>query len=197
MTSFKQELEQEVARLKKEAARPKKLHRYASGARIADTVRIHCRPSQPKILRITISFDIFRQLWLWRDYPNNEHKAPEKIPQYVLHNARAEFLSFTDGLPGCLLRLERMFNYRPHGTLLTRVPKAWTFRTSVSHRKLGLKAGIESGRVIRTIPWEEQAGFILMFEPEDMMHKPDMTAEEFADFAETTAAGGKPERKDE
>lgn len=189
MTSFKQELDAEVARLKKEAAKPKKPHRYASGARIADTVRIHCRPSQPKILRVTISHDIFRQLWLWRDYPNNEHKAPERIPQYVLHNARAEFLSFTDGLPGCLLRMERLFNYRPHGTLLTRVPHAWTFRTSVSHRKLGLKAGIESGRIIRTIPWEEQGGFILMFEPEDMLHKPDMTAEEFAEFAEETAAG--------
>lgn len=189
MTSFKQELAAEVDRLKAEAAKPKKLTRYKTGYRVSDMVRIHCRPSQPKTLRITISWDIFQQLWLWRDYPNDESKAPEKPPQYVVHNARAEFLSFTDGLPGCLLRMERLFNYRPHGTLLTRVPHTWTYRTTITHKKLGLKAGIESGRLVRTIPWEEQAGFILMFEPEDMLHTPSMTAEEFKDYATAQAAG--------
>lgn len=193
--SFKQELDAEVERLKAEAAKPKKLHRYQNGYRVTDMVRIHCRPTQPKILRITISHDIFRQLWLWRDYPNNEEKAPEKPPQYVVHNARAEFLSFTDGLPGCLLRMERLFNYRPHGTLLTRVPNTWTYRTTITHKKLGLKAGIESGRVARTIPWPEQSGFILMFEPEDMLHAPSMTAEEFKDYATAFATGENPDQQ--
>lgn len=190
--SFKQELDAEVERLKKEAAKPKKPHRYSTGYRIADTIRIHCRASQPKILRVNISYDIVRQLWLWRDYYGNEHKAPEKMPQYVLHNARAEFLSFTDGLPGCLLRMERLFNYRPHGTLLTQPPKSWMFRTTITARKLGLKDGIESGRVISTIPWPEQRGYILIFNNRDMLHEPPMTEEEFKEYAEAHAAGAQP-----
>ncbi len=197
MTSFKKELEQEVERLKAEAAKPRKPHRYANGYRVTDTVRIHCRPSQPKTLRITISWDIFQQLWLWRDYPNNEEKAPDKPPQYVVHNARAEFLSFTDGLPGCLLRMEQLFNYRPHGTLLTRVPHTWTYRTTITHKKLGLKAGIESGRRIDTIPWPEQKGFILIFNNQDMLHAPSMTDEEFKEFAAAQAAGATDQQGDD
>lgn len=188
MTSFKQELDAEVERLKAEAAKPKKLHRYANGYRVSDTLRLYCRPSQPKILRLAISFDIVEQMWLWRDYPNGG--APPKMPKWVLENSVAEFLPFTEGLPGCLMRLEQpMRYYRQHGTRLSQIPGRWNFRTAITHKKLGVKAGIPSGRVLPTIPWEDQRGYIIMFELDDMAHKPTMTASEFAEFAAAQAAG--------
>lgn len=189
--SFKQELAQEVERLKQEAAKPKKPHRYATGYRVTDTVRLYCRPSQPKILRLAISYDIVEQMWLWRDYPD-ETKAPDKMPKWVLENSVTEFLPFTEGLPGCLMRLEQpMRYYRQHGTRLSQIEHSWNFRTTITHKKLGVKAGIPSGRRIDTIPWPEQRGFILMFELDDMMHKPTMTESEFREFAAAHAAGDK------
>lgn len=193
MTSFKQELDAEVDRLKAEAAKPKKPHRYSTGYRVSDTLRLYCRPSQPKILRLSLSYDLVHQMWLWRDYPNGG--APDKMPRWVLENSVAEFLPFTEGLPGCLMRLEQPLRYyRQHGTRLTQIEKSWNFRTAITARKLGVKNGIESGRIIRTIPWEDQRGYILMLEPRDMLHTPTMTDDEFREFAEAQAAGANKER---
>lgn len=192
--SFKKELDAEVERLKAEAAKPKKPHRYANGYRVTDTIRLYCRPSQPTILRLNISYDLVHQMWLWRDYPDAT-KAPPKMPEWVRQNSIAEFLAFEEGLPGCLLRLEQPLRYyRQQGTLLTQIKNSWNFRTAITARKLGIKDGIESGRIIRTIPWEEQRGFILMFEPEDMRHSATMNTEDFREFAET-AAGANKERE--
>lgn len=196
MTSFKQELDAEVTRLKAEAAKPKKPHRYSTGYRVSDTLRLYCRPSQPKILRLSLSYDLVHQMWLWRDYPNGG--APDKMPKWVLENSVAEFLPFTEGLPGCLMRLEQpMRYYRQHGTRLSQIRNSWNFRTSITHKKLGVKAGVPSGRVLPTIPWPEQRGFVVMFELDDMMHKPTMTQDEFTEYATAVAAGETPDQQGE
>ncbi len=194
MTSFKRELAAEVDRLKAEAAKPKKLHRYATGYRVSDTLRLYCRPSQPKILRLSLSYDIVHQMWLWRDYPNGG--APDKMPKWVLENSVAEFVAFEEGLPGCLMRLEQpMRYYRQHGTRLTQIKNSWNFRTAITARKLGVKDGVPSGRILPTIPWPEQRGYIIMMELSDMRHSPTMTATEFKDYATAFAAGEDPDQQ--
>lgn len=191
MTSFKQELDQEVERLKTEhAKKTRKPYRYKNGYRVTDTIRMYCKKSAPSILEFHISYDLVHQMWLWRDYFGAEHKAPEKMPRWVVQNSNVEFVPFTDGMPGCLMRMERPFNYRPNGTRLTQKPNAWNFRTAITARKLGLKNGIDSGRIIRTIPWDDQHGYIMMFEPADMLHGTNMDRQGFREFAENVIAVG-------
>lgn len=174
--SFKKELAAEVAALKAKAA-PKK-HRYKNGYRKTETIRLYCRPSLPKMIHIRLSYDLVDQMWRWRDKWAKPH---EQIPDYVLKTMRIEFLRFEGGIPGCLMRLEQPYHYAPNGVRIHRVPGTWMYALSITHKKVGVKAGIPSRSPIEFIPWEAMGGYILMLEPSDLIAEPTMAPEDFAD----------------
>lgn len=184
MTSeFQRELDAEIEKLK--AQRPKdrfgKDRRYKKGYRVEETIRMYTRRTAPNVVQFSISYDLVHQMWRWRDrYP----KEGDRIPDHIATQSRIEFLRFTDGIPGCLMRLEQMAHYRPNGNMLQRPKNSWAFTVVTNVKKLGILPNpLADARQMEFIPWPEMGGYILMFEPHEMAHAPNMTTDEFRDYA--------------
>lgn len=171
MSEFDDELAAAVERLRKQADKESR-PRYKIGYRSTESIRLYCRPSNPKLLDIYISYDLVDQLWRWRDWA----KENKPMPSWVRDTLRAEFVRFNDvGVPGCLLRLESMAVLRQRGLIMRQPKKQWRYVVTATTKRLGLKPGIPSPRKLEYLPWPEQKGFILIFEPEDMLETTELT----------------------
>lgn len=138
--------------------------RYKNGWRISNVIRMYCRPTAPDWLDFSVSYDVVEQWHQWR-----EGKPGLKMHKYFHTRLRAQVLNFTDAaMPGCLLRIEP-YTFNPYGAKMRRLPDGWTFRFSIAAKKLGLKPGIRSRR-LETLPWEDEKGHILVFEPHEMLY---------------------------
>lgn len=156
--TFRQLVDEEVARLRKEVERAER-PRYRGGARLTETIKMYCRPSNPKLIEFAISFDLVEYWWQLR-----ENRPKDKMPKHYWDKLRVQFVSFQNAaIPGCLLRLEP-YTFWQTGKKLTR--SHWRFTTTIAARAVGLKAGVPS-QTLDFMPWEDHKGVVLMFRDED------------------------------